>query len=429
MLRRYLPTVVLLLVLLAIGGMAIANTIGEPSLARGGYIPTLSSDPKTAQVEALLFVLVLGGVIFLTIGLGLFLAITFYRITRMMGGHAAAMAPAESTARPAGPKAPAKSEALSIPLSSDRSAAIFWVVVVLIAVGFQVVRLWGQPIGYLPSIGQMLNMPLFKLPGQHINGLPSFIAGPGDPVTALHVLIGVLLGVLGATAVVGFAMARGFARLSQTVKSADTLPPTLPDRLIPAVEARITKLREPRSRTFSPRNPIDSALVGLNVLLLLVIAGIVALYVVPSYGGVAAVDRAIQATRQAALVTATPQGGGSAEQGGAQSGLDALKAEFAALPAGQASGGEQVFSSAGCVACHSLEPDVKIVGPSLAGVATRAATRKPDYPPEIYLYESITNPNAYVVEGFPASTMPQTFKQTLSAQQLADVIAFLLTKK
>jgi cytochrome c2 len=81
------------------------------------------------------------------------------------------------------------------------------------------------------------------------------------------------------------------------------------------------------------------------------------------------------------------------------------------------------------VACHSLEPDVKVVGPSLAGVASRAATRKPGYAPDLYLYESITNPNAYLVPGFQPDLMPKTFADTLSPQDLADIIAFLMTQE
>ncbi len=100
-----------------------------------------------------------------------------------------------------------------------------------------------------------------------------------------------------------------------------------------------------------------------------------------------------------------------------------------ALPKGDATAGKTVFTAAGCGVCHSLEPNVKIVGPSLAGVATRATTRKPGYSAERYLYESITNPNAYVVEGFAPDLMPKTFKDTLSPQDLANVMAFLLTQK
>ena len=71
---------------------------------------------------------------------------------------------------------------------------------------------------------------------------------------------------------------------------------------------------------------------------------------------------------------------------------------------------------------------VKLVGPSLAGVAKRAATRKADFPAELYLYESITHPEAYVVDGFQSGIMPGNFRQRLNEQQLADLIAFLMTR-
>ncbi len=417
----------LLVALLAVGGLAIANYMAGPSLSRGAYVPTLSDDPATAQVQALAFVAILGAVVFLTIGLGIFLAVTFLRLTRLLRTHATAMALGETTGRASGPKAPAKSGELGVPLSSDRSTAIFWIVVVLVVVLFQAARLWGQPVGYLPGLSDLANFELFRLPGTHIEGLPSFIAGPGDPVTALHLLIGVLLTALGATAVTGFIMARGFARLADTVRDSDKLKPTPVDRLIPQVEGRIKQLREPGPKKFRPRNPINDLMNVLNVLLLLVIGGLVAFYVVPSYSGVAAVDNAIEATRVAGLVTATPQ---SADPDPSTGGSEAetLLAEFAALPAGAAAGGQAAFTSAGCVACHSLDAGVTLVGPSLNGISTRAGTQVPDLPADAYLYQSITNPNAHVVDGFQAGIMPQTFKDTLSAQQLADVIAFLKTQ-
>jgi hypothetical protein len=68
------------------------------------------------------------------------------------------------------------------------------------------------------------------------------------------------------------------------------------------------------------------------------------------------------------------------------------------------------------------------VGPSQAGLSTRAATRRPGYSAEAYIYESIVNPNAYLVTGFQQGLMPQTFAQTLTPQQIADVIAFLKTQ-
>jgi cytochrome c2 len=109
--------------------------------------------------------------------------------------------------------------------------------------------------------------------------------------------------------------------------------------------------------------------------------------------------------------------------------VDTLLASFAALPAGEASAGQSVYSGkGGCVACHSLDEGVVLVGPSMAGIGTRAGTQRPDYPPDAYLYQSITNPNAYVVDGFQAGIMPQTFEQVLTDQELADVIAFLKTQ-
>lgn len=430
MLRRYLPTLILLVALLAVGGLAIANYLAGPPITRGAYVPTLSEDPATAQLQALIFVGILFLVISGTIGTGVIFAILFVRLTRLLSTHASAMAAGEASAGRSAPpaKAPAKSGELGIPLSSERSAAIFWIVLVLIVVLFQAARLWGQPLGYLPSLADLARMEVFRLPGEHIEGLPAFIAGPGDPVTAMHLLIGVLVNVLVATAVTGFILARGFGRLAETVNNPDRFKATPVDRLIPEVEGRINKLRAPGPRTFRPRNPIDDALMGLNVLLLLVIGGLVAFYVVPSYSGVAAVDQAIEATRVAALVTATPQSA-DPDPGNGTTEVETLLAQVAALPAGQAAAGQQVFSGkGGCVACHSLDQGVVLVGPSLAGIGTRAGTTRPDYPPDAYLYQSITNPNAYVVDGFQAGIMPQTFGQILSEQELSDVIAFLKTQ-
>jgi cytochrome c551/c552 len=113
-------------------------------------------------------------------------------------------------------------------------------------------------------------------------------------------------------------------------------------------------------------------------------------------------------------------------------------------PSGDATQGKALFeqttlgpnSAPGCVTCHSLEPDVKLVGPSLAHVATEAAEiiKSSNYTGsaktvEEYLHESIVDPNAYVVEGFPSGVMYQNYGQDLSEQQIDDLVAFLLTLK
>jgi cytochrome c2 len=79
-----------------------------------------------------------------------------------------------------------------------------------------------------------------------------------------------------------------------------------------------------------------------------------------------------------------------------------------------------------CSTCHSLEPDVRIVGPSLAGIATTAQTRVPGMSAEQYIRDSILRPGDYVVEGFP-DAMQRNFGEVLDAQQINDIIAFLMT--
>jgi nitric oxide reductase subunit C len=83
----------------------------------------------------------------------------------------------------------------------------------------------------------------------------------------------------------------------------------------------------------------------------------------------------------------------------------------------------------GCKTCHSLEADRVIVGPSLAGVATRAASTVSGESAEEYLKQSILEPDAHLVEGFPAGTMPKVWGTELSAEQVDQLVAFLMTLK
>jgi cytochrome c551/c552 len=106
-----------------------------------------------------------------------------------------------------------------------------------------------------------------------------------------------------------------------------------------------------------------------------------------------------------------------------------IEAEFAALPAGDAAAGKEAFIARGCVACHSFEAGVRVVGPSVAGLGTRAAAEEDGYSAELYLYKSITRPNSHIVESYTAGLMPQNFIDVLPPQTMADLIAFLLTLK
>ncbi|NPA06563.1 MAG: cytochrome c [Chloroflexi bacterium] len=95
--------------------------------------------------------------------------------------------------------------------------------------------------------------------------------------------------------------------------------------------------------------------------------------------------------------------------------------------------GEELFNqnplgaNAGCVTCHSIEPGVQLVGPSLAGIATTAAERVPGMSAEEYIRQSIVDPNAYIVEGFPEGLMPSY--SDLPPEQIDALVAYLMTLK
>jgi cytochrome c553 len=99
---------------------------------------------------------------------------------------------------------------------------------------------------------------------------------------------------------------------------------------------------------------------------------------------------------------------------------------------GDAAAGEAAFNDVAapaCDSCHSLEPGVDLVGPSLAKAGAEAGTRVSGQSAEAYLRESIVDPNAYVVDGFASNVMPATYAAQLSEQQIEDLVAFMLTLK
>ena len=81
----------------------------------------------------------------------------------------------------------------------------------------------------------------------------------------------------------------------------------------------------------------------------------------------------------------------------------------------------------GCRVCHSLDPGVVIIGPSFDGVATAAVTRVPGLTAEEYLLQSIVDPDAYIVDGFDPGVMLENFYDTLTGEQIDNLVAFLLT--
>jgi nitric oxide reductase subunit C len=88
-----------------------------------------------------------------------------------------------------------------------------------------------------------------------------------------------------------------------------------------------------------------------------------------------------------------------------------------------------IGSQAGCATCHSLLEGVVIVGPSMAGISSRAGSTVSGQSAENYLKDSILNPDAYVVESFPPGTMPASLADELTNEQVDQLIAYLLTLK
>ena len=70
---------------------------------------------------------------------------------------------------------------------------------------------------------------------------------------------------------------------------------------------------------------------------------------------------------------------------------------------------------------------MKVVGPSWYNLANNAATRIAGKSAPLYLYHSITLPNQHILEGFLPNLMPQTYADQLGEQDMADLIAYLLT--
>lgn len=79
-----------------------------------------------------------------------------------------------------------------------------------------------------------------------------------------------------------------------------------------------------------------------------------------------------------------------------------------------------------CGSCHALDPDTVVVGPSMAGIATRAESREEGLSAREYLITSVLKPSAYVVEGFE-DLMPTNFGKSLSGEELDAIVAFMLT--
>ncbi|MFQ5858916.1 MAG: c-type cytochrome [Anaerolineae bacterium] len=98
----------------------------------------------------------------------------------------------------------------------------------------------------------------------------------------------------------------------------------------------------------------------------------------------------------------------------------------AAQPTPSSEEGQALFQQLGCIACHSTTGE-PLVGPTLKGLFGSERTLTSGGPvtaDEVYLRESILDPNAKVVQGFPPA-MPPNFGDRLSAEDLDAIVVYI----
>jgi mono/diheme cytochrome c family protein len=99
-------------------------------------------------------------------------------------------------------------------------------------------------------------------------------------------------------------------------------------------------------------------------------------------------------------------------------------------PAQLAEAGERIYNGAGgCTACHGLgtrAPNLLTDHAGQGPIGARCGTREPGVDCKAYLYESLTQPNKFVVPGFER-IMPD-MRRSLSNDQIWATVAFLQTQ-
>ena len=96
---------------------------------------------------------------------------------------------------------------------------------------------------------------------------------------------------------------------------------------------------------------------------------------------------------------------------------------------------DKIFIQSGCTVCHTI-PGIRVAkgreGPKLElGTNARKRLADPDYHGKAqtdweYVQESILNPGAYIVEGYPDHVMPRWYGQKLTAGAVDKIITYLL---
>ena len=102
---------------------------------------------------------------------------------------------------------------------------------------------------------------------------------------------------------------------------------------------------------------------------------------------------------------------------------DAVRGQLIYENGGSASGADQHR----CARCHALDgTGGQLSGPDLQGISEWGSERVPGLSAAQYIHQSVMDPRAYVVEGYPFMSL--TTRHFLTEEEMADIVAFLLTQ-
>ena len=94
------------------------------------------------------------------------------------------------------------------------------------------------------------------------------------------------------------------------------------------------------------------------------------------------------------------------------------------MPAADADIGAGLINEHDCFTCHVLGDGS--ISPLFDGIGGLAGDRSPPLSAAAYLYESIVDPSAFVLDGY-SDSMPNTYNESLSQREIGHIIAYLLT--
>ena len=98
------------------------------------------------------------------------------------------------------------------------------------------------------------------------------------------------------------------------------------------------------------------------------------------------------------------------------------------VPTPTSEAGALLFQAKGCTGCHTIVgvAEFASIGPDLTQLPEVASQRIAGMNARAYVTQSIRDPQAFTVQGFPAGVMPNF---ELSDAEVESLVAFLLTER